>query len=115
MTDIPSGDWSITLDKRDLVAAIGMARARATLRRVAGAPGGFESLVTFAACDGGLSVRSSNSAMDIPASGIWSSPIAVDGATLRRLAPKLAGPKIELCYADGRLALNGTQLSAREV
>lgn len=107
--------WSMTVDKRDLVDAIGTARRRPTLRRVAGGRGGYEAEVILAASGDGLSVRSSNSAMDIPADGVWASPIAVGGVTLRQLAPKLAGPQVELTYADGELALNQTRVSAREL
>jgi hypothetical protein len=103
----------MTILKRDLVDAIGTARRRATLRRMQGIQ--FEADVIFAASNDGLSVRSSNAAMDIPASGIWASPIAANGAALRRLAPVLDGPEIQLSYCDGELALNTTRLSAREV
>jgi hypothetical protein len=105
----------MTIEKRDLVEAVGVARRRPTLRRVSGGRGGFEPLVTLAASGEGLSVRSSNSAMDIPATGVWASPIAVSGVTLRQLAPKLTGPTIELTYCDGQLALNQTRLPAREI
>lgn len=107
--------WSMTIEKRDLVEAIGVARQRPTLRRVSGGRGGFEPLVVLAKCEEGLSVRSSNSAMDIPATGVWASPIAVSGVTLRQLAPKLTGPTIDLSFSDGQLALNQTRLPAREV
>ena len=107
--------WAMTISKADLVEAIGVARRRPTLRRVASGRGGFEDDVVFASCEAGLSIRSSISAMDIPASGAWASPIAVSGATIRQLAPKLGGPEIELCYGDGQLALNQTRLPAREV
>src|SRR4051812_35257875 len=99
----------MTVGKRDLVDAIGTARRRATLR---GDGFNFEADVILSACDDGLSVRSSNSAMDIPGSGIWTSPIRVNGAGLRRLAPKLGGPNIALSYADGHLALNQTRVPA---
>lgn len=107
--------WAMTVAKYDLIDAIGVARRRPTLRRVAGGRGGFESLIVLAECEEGLSVRSSNSAMDIPATGVWASPISVSGATLRQLVPKLSGPNVELSYADGQLALNRTRLPAREV
>ena len=115
MTDASGPTWSMTVEKHDLVEAIGVARQRPTLRRVPGGRGGFESFVVLAECAEGLSVRSSNSAMDIPATGVWASPVSVSGVTLRQLAPKLAGPTIELSYADGELALNQTRLPAREV
>jgi hypothetical protein len=107
--------WAMTVEKRDLVDAVGTARSRPTLRRVPGGRGGFEMLVVLAASDDGLSVRSSNSAMDIRGTGVWSSPIGVAGATLRQLAPKLSGPTVELSYSDGELALNQTRIPAREV
>jgi hypothetical protein len=115
MSEAISPSWSVTIEKRDLVDAIGTARRRPTLRRVSSGRGGFEDDVVLASCTNGLSVRSSNSAMDISATGMWASPIAVSGATIRQLAPKLAGPQIELTYCDGQLALNQTRLSAREV
>ncbi|HVI99429.1 MAG TPA: hypothetical protein VM657_10220 [Sphingomonas sp.] len=103
--------WLMRVDKRDLVEAIGTARSRPTLRRKGG---GFEPDVLLVACAEGLSVRSSNAAMDIPATGAWASPIVANGAMLRRLAPKLSGPAVELCYETGRLLLNGTSVPARE-
>src|SRR4051812_44626982 len=102
----------MTITKRDLIDAIGTARRRATLKRKGG---GLEKDVIFAASGDGLSVRSSNAAMDIPGSGTWTSPIATNGATLRRLAPALTGPEVRLSYCDGQLALNTTRISAREL
>lgn len=104
--------WNMAVDKRDLVEAIGTARRRPTLRRVGS---GFEADVILSAGENGLSIRSSNSAMDIPGEGVWASPIRVSGAGLRRLAPKLAGPTIALSYSDGELALNQTRLPAGEI
>ena len=106
------GTWNMMVQKRELVEAIGVARRRATLR---GDGFSFESDVILALADDGLSVRSSNSAMDIAATGVWSSPIRVNGAAMRRLAPKLAGREVALCYADGQLALNQTRVPASEV
>lgn len=104
--------WSISLSKRDLVDAIGQARTRATLRRKGA---GFEPDVTFVACEDGISIRSSFAAMDVPAEGRWCSPVMANGAAIRRVAPKLEGPKISLRYESGRLYLNGTSLPAREI
>ena len=104
-------DWRMTVAKSDLVAAIGHARTRATLRRKGA---GFEPDLTLADSDGQLSVRSSHAAMDIPAEGIWASPIFANGAALRRLAPKLKGPDVILTYVMGRLFLDGTSIPARE-
>lgn len=111
MPELPAPSWSMRIEKRDLVDAIGHARTRATLRRKGA---GFEPDVMFVACADGLSIRSSASAMDVPAGGTWASPITANGAALRRLVPKLAGPVVELSYADGRLSLNGTVVPARE-
>ena len=112
MSDLRESTWNMTISKRDLVEAIGTARRRATLKRR-----GFEleKEVIFAACPEGLSIRSSDAAMDVPGSGRWTSPIATNGATLRRLAPALSGPEIALSYCDGELALNTTRISAREL
>jgi hypothetical protein len=99
------------IEKRDLIDAIGTARRRATLRRKGA---GFEPDVMFVAGELGLSIRSSASSMDIPAAGVWLSPITANGAALRRLAPKLTGPTIDLSYEEGFLQLNGTKVSARE-
>jgi hypothetical protein len=107
-----TGTWAVTIDKGDLVEAIGVARRRSTLR---GNGFSLEADVVLAASADGLSVRSSNSAMDIPATGVWTSPIRANGAALRRLAPKLSGPAIELSYCDGQLALNRTRVPAAEV
>jgi hypothetical protein len=112
MPDQQPATWNMTILKRDLVDAIGTARRRATLRRKGIQ---LEKKVVFTASADGLSVRSSDAAMDIPASGIWASPIATNGAAIRRLAPALDGPEIQLSYCDGQLALNTTRLSAREV
>lgn len=103
--------WEMVINKADLVDAMGHARTRATLRRKGG---GLEPDVMFVACAEGLSIRSSAAAMDIPAKGAWSSPITANGAALRRLAPKLSGPVIELSYESGRLMLNKTSVPARE-
>lgn len=104
-------EWGMSVEKADLVEAIGHARTRATLRRKGA---GFEPDVTITACAEGLSIRSSAAAMDIPAEGVWCSPIMANGAALRRLAPKLAGPTIALRYDTGRLFINGTSVPARE-
>ena len=109
---MPDSNWSITVGKRDLVDAIGTARARPTLRRT---NGGFEPDLVLTRSADGLSVRSSNSAMDIPAAGTWVSPVSVNGAALRRLAPKLDGPDVEVRFQDRRLFVNGTSFPAREV
>jgi hypothetical protein len=105
------GIWSVTVTKRDLVDAVRHARMRSTLRKVSG---GFEDDVTLTGCPAGLSIRSNFAATDIPAAGTWPSPIMTHGATLRRLASKLAGPEIEIAFGDGHLLLNTTSLSARE-
>ena len=112
MAGVGEATWNMTIQKRDLVEAIGTARRRATLR---GRAFELEKEVIFAASQDGLSVRSSDAAMDIPGAGIWASPIATDGATIRRLAPALSGPEIQLTYCDGEHALNTTRISAREV
>jgi hypothetical protein len=104
-------DWRMIVAKSDLVAAVGHARTRATLRRKGA---GFEPDLTLASSDGQLSVRSSYAAMDITAEGSWASPIFANGAALRRLAPKLKGPDVTLTYVTGRLFLDGTSIPARE-
>lgn len=112
MADLKKSTWNMTILKCDLVDAIGTARRRATLRRNGIA---LEREVVFAASIHGLSVRSSDAAMDIPGSGTWISPIATNGATVRRLSTALAGPEIRLSFCDGQLALNTTRISAREL
>lgn len=111
MPESDACEWSMEIDKRDLIDAIGTARTRATLRRK---ETGLEADIMFVRCADGISIRSSASAMDIPAMGSWVSPISANGAALRRLAPKLAGPTVTLRYETGRLLLNGTSLPARE-
>jgi hypothetical protein len=112
MAGLGEATWNMTIQKRDLIDAIGTARRRATLR---GKAFELEKEVVFTGLQDGLSVRSSDAAMDIPGSGTWASPIAANGATIRRLAPALTGPEIQLSYCDGQLALNTTRISAREV
>lgn len=102
----------MTVNKRDLVDAIGTARRRATLR---GDGFSFEKDVVLSAGPDGLSVRSSNSAMDIQGTGLWASPVRINGAALRRLAPKLSGPDVTLTFAEGHLAINQTKVPAAEV
>jgi hypothetical protein len=109
---VTNGSWNMKVAKRDLIEAIGVARRRATLR---GDGFSFEADVILSAGEDGLSVRSSNSAMDIPGSGVWASPIRANGAAMRRLAPKLSGSEVALSYADGQLALNQTRVPAGEV
>jgi hypothetical protein len=103
--------WRMTVAKRDLVEAVGHARTRATLRRKGS---GFENEVMLINGDGQLSIRSSHAAMDIPAQGLWSSPVLTNGPALRRLAPKLSGPNVTLTYVAGRLFLDNTSIPARE-
>jgi hypothetical protein len=109
---VPLQVWRMTVAHSDLVVAINAARYRPSRRRYTGA---LRTDIVIAACPAGLSIRSHNRGMDIPAQGTWTSPLAVNGAWLKRLAPKLIGPDIQLTYADGELALNQTRLSAREI
>lgn len=104
--------WRMTIDKDDLLEAIGFVRTRAGLR----ANGiRLEADVGIMSCDEGLSFRSDQLACDIPATGSWPSPITANGALLRRLAPKLGGPQIDMEYRDGTLRLNSTSVPAREM
>ena len=111
MTIAECPTWHMTIAKRDLIAALGMARTRATLRKKDGA---FELYITLTAGPDGLSVRSSFAGMDIAGEGVWASPIMVPGAALKRIVPKAEGPMLRLGYADGRLSINQTWVSARE-
>jgi hypothetical protein len=90
MAGVGEATWNMMIQTRDLVEAIGTARRRATLR---GKAFELEKEVIFAA--------SQDAAMDIPGAGIWASPIATNGATIRRLAPALSGPEIQLSYCEG--------------
>lgn len=103
--------WRVVVGKRDLVEAVRDARTRSTLRRKAG---GFEPDLTLVQAAGHLSVRSSFVAIDIPATGVWTSPIMTHGAALRRLAPKLDGPDVTITYVGGRLFFDKTSISGRE-
>lgn len=98
--------------KRDLVAAIGHARTKATLRRNGNR---YEADVVLCGCHDQLSVRSSHAAMDIRAEGVWASPVATSGPTMRRLASKLKGPTVALTYIARRLFLDSTSIPAREI
>ncbi len=104
--------WQATVDKGDLLEAIGFVRTRAGLR-VKGIK--LEPDVAILACAEGLSFRTAQLACDIPATGTWPSPISANGAMLRKLAPKLSGPWIELEFVAGSLRLNTTRIPAREI
>jgi hypothetical protein len=105
--------WHMTVAKSDFVKAIRIARTRATLRSKGGIQ--VEHDLTLAACDGGLSVRSSFAAMDIEGDGEWISPVMAYAAMIRKVAPKLDGPTITLRYEPGKLYLNRTILPARDI
>lgn len=112
---LASPTWRMETEKSDLVEAIGTARSRPTLRRVVDGPGGFEADVILSGWEYGLSVRSSDSAMDIDGRGTWASPVRVKGAALRRLAPKLPKGRLLVEFSDGRLKIAGTEFPASEV
>ncbi|WP_168157372.1 hypothetical protein [Erythrobacter sp. QSSC1-22B] len=104
--------WHSTVTKDDLLEAIGFVRTKAGLR-VQGIK--LEPDVLIMACTEGLSFCTANMACDIPSNGSWPSPIRVNGAMLRRLAPKLLGPDIVLHYENKRLMINAMEISASEV
>ncbi|WP_298291643.1 hypothetical protein [Novosphingobium sp.] len=104
--------WQATVEKEDLLEAIGFVRTRAGLRATGIK---LEPDVDIMSCPEGLSFRTAQLACDIPATGSWPSPIRANGAMLRRLAPKLAGPAISLEYRTGKLILNTTEVPAREL
>lgn len=104
--------WHATVDKDDLLEAIGFVRTRAGLR-VKGIK--LEPDVAILSCEEGLSFRTAQLACDIPAAGTWPSPISANGAMLRKLAPKLSGPQIELEFVAGSLRLNTTRIPAHEI
>lgn len=104
--------WRAIVDKDDLLEAIGFVRTRAGLR-VKGIK--LEPDVAIISSADGLSFRTAQLASDIPATGSWPSPISANGAMLRKLAPKLTGPEIELEYTDRSLRLNSTRIPAREI
>jgi hypothetical protein len=112
MSAIDPPIWQIEVAKPDLLRALQTARTRATLRRTKGA--GVEHDITLAAAPGGLSVRSSFAAMDIPGDGAWPSPIMAYAAGLKRVVPKLPGITVKLRYEAGRLYLGPVWMSARE-
>lgn len=105
--------WNMTLTKADLVEATDGARQIATWRKRRADRQAFPLVI--AAGDDGLSFRSADAALDVPATGTWPSPIRVAGAVLHSLAPKLAGPDVTLVYADGQLVIGTTVFSATEV
>lgn len=104
--------WSSTVLKEDLLEAIGFVRTRAGLRYKGGK---LEPDVVIVSDPDGLSFRSADLSIAIPAEGEWASPVKVNGPAMRRLAPKLEGPAITLSYEAGRLTINGTSVPAREV
>ena len=104
--------WSSTVEKDDLLEAIGFVRTRAGLRYKGGK---LEPDVVIMSDPEGLSFRSADLSIAIPADGEWPSPVKVNGPAMRRLAPKLEGPTISLNYEAGRLTINGTSVPAREI
>jgi len=104
--------WDAKVSKTDLLEAIGFVRTRAGLRYKGTK---LEPEVVILAAHDGLSFRTMQMAIDIPAEGNWPSPIAANGPTLRKLAPKLSGPAITLVYEDRKLILNATAIPAREL
>lgn len=104
--------WRATVSKDDLLEAIGFVRTRSGIR-LQGIK--LEPDVDIMSAPDGLSFRTAHLACDIPADGSWPSPIRANGAILRRLAPKLSGDEVVLVYADGKLTLNTTQVTAREL
>lgn len=108
-----AGSWHMVVSKADFVEAIGIARSRATLRSKGGIK--VEHDLTLTACLEGLSVRSSFAAMDIDGEGEWVSPVMVYAAVIRQVAPKLEGPTITLRYEPGKLYLNNTSFTARDI
>jgi hypothetical protein len=104
--------WVMWVEKAPFGAAINLARTRVALRckGIRLEP----DLVIIESRDG-VSIRSSEIAIDVPARGVWVSPIAVNGAALRRLAPKLDGPDVVLSFDQGRLLVGSSYLRAREM
>lgn len=104
--------WKMIVQKLDLLEAIGFVRTRSGLRYKGPQ---LEPDVDIMACEDGLSFRTAQLACDIPAGGLWTSPIRANGPVLRKLAPKLSGPDVTLRYEEGKLFLNTTQIPAREL
>lgn len=105
--------WQMTLRKTALVEATSDARKISTWRKRSSAARAFPLII--AAGEDGLSFRSSDAALDVPAQGTWPSPIRVPGAVLHALAPRLEGPQVTMVYADGKLVIGRTVIDAAEV
>lgn len=105
--------WTMTVKKRDLVDALDNARPIDVRRKRLAANKAFPLFITATAT--GLSFRSQDAGVDIPATGTWPSPIRVAGAMLHALAPRLSGPAIVLAYADGQMTVGTTRFPATEV
>ncbi len=106
--------WHMMLTKADLVLATSGARRVDTWRKRRADRAAFP-LIIAAHPFGGLSFRSDDAAVHVPANGAWPSPIRVAGAVLWRLAPRLDGTMVTLVYADRQLVLGRTLLPAEEV
>ena len=104
--------WQVSVLRADLITGINATRYRPSRKTTIGR---VKTEVLIAPTESGLSVRTHNRGMDIPAAGCWTSPIAVNGAWLKRLAPKLTGDTVDISYADGEIAFNQTRLTGREV
>ena len=79
MPEMQAASWVMWVEKAPFVAAINLARTRVALRRKGIMPE--PDLVIIESRDG-VSIRSSEIAIDVPARGVWVSPIAVNGVTL---------------------------------
>lgn len=105
-------EWSVSVDRADVIEALKLVRTRVTLKRKGNE---WERDVVLAGSDGILSIRSSHAAYDLPARGTWSSPILTSGAAFLKLAPKLEGSIIQISFASGVLTIGTTQYTAREL
>jgi hypothetical protein len=118
--EVSTSGWAMCVDRARLLKAIATVAGAAPVAELcrSAPPGSKERsdrLVVLTVCEAGLSVRSVRSRADLPALGFWASPIAVDGARLRRVAASLPGPHVHFEYSKRWLTIDEKRIRAREL
>jgi hypothetical protein len=118
--EVRMSGWAMCVDRTRLLNAIATVAGPALVGepRPSVPPGSKERsdrLVVLTVCDAGLSVRSVESRADLPGPGFWASPLAVDGARLRRVVASLRGPRVHFEYSKRWLTVDEKRIRAREL
>ncbi len=110
--EVKTPGWGMQVDRQRLARAVEAAVRGSPL---CGSGRRRRSRVVLTVCDAGLSVRSAEVATDIPAIGIWASPIAADGLMVLRVLARITDDRVQLEFYEGRLGLNERSVRAREI